>query len=137
MDQKENILKQARFGAYEKTSLKNKNTAQDLIADFNANNLLVQDQADVIKAEIKAIKGDTPDNALTEGQVDSINVLINKLNALAGDQQSKGKQLTKQFEELEGSQEALAGAYKIDLASQTINNVFEKSNKIQKFKCCR
>ena len=134
LDQKENILKQARFGAYEKTSLKNKNTAQDLIADFNANNLLVQDQADVMKAEIKAIKGDTPDNALTEEQVDSINVLINKLNVLARDQQSKGKQLTKQFEELEGSQEALAGAYKIDLASQTINNVFEKSNKIQKFK---
>jgi len=134
LDQKENILKQARFGAYEKTSLKNKNTAQDLIADFNATNLLAQDQADVIKAEIKAIKGDTPNDALTKQQVDSINVLIDKLNGLAGNQQAEGKRLTKQFEELEGSQEALAGAYKIDLASQTIGNVFKKSDEIQKFK---
>ena len=134
LDQKENILKQARFGAYEKTSLKNKNTAQDLIAGFNEAGLVVQNQADIIKAEINAIKGDTPDDALSKNQVDGINFLIDKLNVLAGDQRRKSEGLKKQFEKLEGDQEALAGAYKIDLASQTISNVFEKSNKIQKFK---
>ena len=134
LEQKENMLKTARFSAYEKTSLKNKYKAEDLIKDFNQENLAVQEQADLIKAEIKAIRGDTPDNELSQVQVDSINELIGSLNGFAKEQRKKGEGLRKTFEELEGSQQALAGSYNIDLAAQTIGNVFEKSNKIQKFK---
>ena len=134
LDQKEGIIKNARSSAYKKVSEQNKAEATNVVEDFNKQNLAVQIKVGNLKNQINEIKGNTPDNELTLSQVTAINNVIDQINNVISDQKSNLKAVNKQFQNLENSQKTLAGSYGIDVANQTINNAFFKSDEIKKFK---
>tara|TARA_R100000951_G_scaffold7292_1_gene6959 strand:- start:131 stop:9163 length:9033 start_codon:yes stop_codon:yes gene_type:complete len=134
LDQKEGIIKNARSSAYKKVSEQNKAEATNIVEDFNKQNLEVQIKVGNLKNQINEIKGNTPDNELTLPQVTAINNVIDQINNVISDQKSNLKTVDKQFKNLENSQKTLAGSYGIDVANQTINNAFFKSDQIKKFK---
>jgi len=134
LEVKENLLKEARVNAYKKTSKDNEyqaaNLNEDLVKDLNG----ATQQVAELNAQIKKIKGTKTNKELNQAEIDQINILGKQINSIVAGFDKRQTEAETQFEKLKSDQITLAGAYKIDLAANTIGNAFKKSDIIDQFK---
>ena len=134
LEVKENLLKEARVNAYKKASKDNAYQATNL------NENLVKDSNDAtqqiakLNAQIKKIKGTKSNRELDQSEIDQINILGKQINSIIAGFDRRQTEAETQFEKLKTDQTTLAGAYKIDLAANTIGNAFKKSDIIEDYK---
>ena len=134
LEVKENLLKEARVNAYKKASKNNAYKATNLNEDLVKDSNDATQQIAELNAQIKKVKGVKSNKELDQSEIDQINILGKQINSIIAGFDRRQTEAEAQFEKLKTDQTTLAGAYKIDLAANTIGNAFKKSDIIEKYK---
>jgi hypothetical protein len=134
LEVKENLLKEARVNAYKKASKDNAYQATNLNEDLVKDSNNATQQIAELNAQIKKVKGTKSNRELDQSEVDQINILGKQVNSIIAGFDKRQTEVEAQFEKLKTDQTTLAGAYKIDLAANTISNAFKKSDIIKDYK---
>ncbi len=134
LEVKENLLKEARVNAYKKASKNNAYKATNLNEDLVKDSNDATQQIAELNAQIKKVKGTKSNKELDQSEIDQINILGKQINSIIAGFDRRQTEAETQFEKLKTDQTTLAGAYKIDLAANTIGNAFKKSDIIEKYK---
>ena len=134
LDQKESLLKNARFDAFMQETRDNRNKAKKTIENFDLVQSELGDYINEASSQIQAILTQFP-QGLPPDVYERALKIQDDAKAYEAEANKKLESFKKEFELLQSNQNTIAGAYGIDTAdgSIKIEDSFEKSGKIKEY----